>query len=143
MFKSIKEKLLKKKLSNIDPDTVPRFSFNGIKTYARICSVYDGDTVTIVFEHFGQMIKYSARIYGIDTPEIRTHDPIEKSLAYEARDFLSSYILDQVLYVELLNFDKYGRLLINIYMPYQEDMINIADLMLINNYAKPYFGGTK
>jgi micrococcal nuclease len=89
------------------------------------------------------MIKYSTRIYGIDTPEIRTRDDEEKKKGYEARDFLRSYILDQVVKVELLNFDKYGRLLANVYTDINGTDKNVADMMISQGHAKPYFGGTK
>lgn len=143
LFTRFSERLLKKKLANIDINSVDRFSFNGITTYARVSSVYDGDTITIIFEFKGEMIKYSTRIYGIDTPEIRTRDDEEKKKGYEARDFLRSYILDQVVKVELLNFDKYGRLLANVYTDINGTDKNVADMMINQGHAKPYFGGTK
>ena len=134
---------LKKRLKKINPDNIDKFSFDGITTYARVAGVYDGDTITIVFEYKGEMIKYSARIYGIDTPEIRTRDDEEKQKGYEARDFLRSYIHNQIVKVDLLNFDKYGRLLINVYANIGGTYKDMAQMMINENYAKPYFGGTK
>ena len=139
MFLRFSERLLKKRLAKFDPTSIDRFSFDGLKTYAKVCKVYDGDTITLIFEYRGEMLKYSARIYGIDTPEIRTRDKEEKKLGYAARDFLSSYILNQIVFVEFLKFDKYGRLLVNVFI----NDVNISNLMIQNKYAKPYFGGTK
>ena len=141
-FKRFSNRFLIKRLQNIEPSSIPFFSFDGITTYARIYDVYDGDTVKLIFEYKGEMIKYSARIYGIDTPEIRTKDKKEKELGYKARDFLKSHILDKVLKVELLKFDKYGRLLVNIYIDAYNN-ITVSNLMIQEGYAKPYFGGKK
>ena len=134
---------LQKRLEKIDHNNIPRFSFKGINTYAFVCKVYDGDTITIVFEYKGDMIKYSTRIYGIDTPEIRTKDDDEKKRGYAARDFLSSYILNKVVKIELLEFDKYGRLLANVFANIGGNYINVSNLLIQNNHAKPYFGGKK
>lgn len=139
-LKRYSQRLLKKRLEKIIPENVPLFSFDGIQTYAKIYDVYDGDSVKIIFEHNGKLIKYKCRLYGIDTPEIRTRDKQEKELGFIARDFLRSCILDKVLKVDLLEFDKYGRLLIKIY---NKNNQSISDIMIQQEYAKPYFGGTK
>lgn len=134
---------LKRKLRNFDPESIDRFSFDGISTYAKVCDVYDGDTVTILFSHRRKIIKYSCRIYGIDTPEIRTRDLEEKKRGYEARDFLKSYILDQIIKIDLLKFDKYGRLLAHLYVNVGGTYKDVGRLMINNKHAKEYFGGTK
>ena len=140
MFRRYSERLLKRRLSQINGDDITPFSFNGITTYAKVCDVYDGDTIKIVFEFKKEMIKYSARIYGIDTPEIRTRDADEKKRGYEARDFLRELILDKVVKVDLLKFDKYGRLLATVYT---ERGDNVVEIMIKEGHGKPYFGGTK
>ena len=140
MFRRYSERLLKKRLNKVNGDDIMPFSFNGIKTYAKVCDVYDGDTIKIVFNFKGEMIKYSARLYGIDTPEIRTKDAEEKKRGYEARDFLRGMILDKVVKVDLLKFDKYGRLLATVYNEKEE---NVVEVMIKNGHGKPYFGGTK
>ena len=139
-FKRFSNRLLKKRLQQTIPNDIPMFSFDGISTYAKIYDVYDGDTVKIIFEYKGEMIKYSARIFGIDTPEIRTKDKQEKELGYKARDFLKSHVFDEILKVDLMHFDKYGRLLIKIYL---DNGIDISNFMIQEGYAKPYFGGKK
>lgn len=143
-FKRYSDRLLKKRLANLpNPKDIPRFSFEGLETYARVVSVYDGDTITIVFEYHKQMIKYSCRIYGIDTPEIRTSDPEEKKLGFAARDYLRSIILDKVVKVNFMKFDKYGRILITLSTTINNEPKDISNLMIAEGYAKPYFGGKK
>ena len=143
MFRRFSEKLLKKRLNNVDPENIPRFSFDGFITYAKVINVYDGDTITIIFEYKGEMIKYSCRIYGIDTPEIRTRDADEKKRGYLARDFLREYIHNQIVQIEFLKFDKYGRPLINVFFDIDNNKVNIAEFMINNGHGKPYFGGKK
>lgn len=143
MFDYFRNKLLFRKLNNINPDDIPKFSFDGISTYAKVTRVYDGDTITIIFPFKNEFIKYSCRIYGIDTPEIRTRDDEEKKRGYAARDFLKSFIENEIVKIDLLKFDKYGRLLAIVYVDINGTYTNINNLMIQHNHAKPYFGGTK
>ena len=142
-YRRISQRRLKMRLDNVDPTSIEKFSYKGIITYAKVYKVYDGDTVKIIFEYRGELIKYSCRIFGIDTPEIRTKDLEEKRLGYLARDFLSSFLLNKVVKIELFDFDKYGRLLAKLYINVGGEEKNISDIMISEGYAKPYFGGTK
>lgn len=115
------------------------FSLNGLTKTAKVVKVYDGDTITVIFHHKDEYNKWNCRIYGIDTPEIKTKNPEEKEAGIEARNFLKDLILEKIVTIECLDFDKYGRLLINLF--YNDK--NIMKLMIENNYGKLYFGGTK
>jgi len=134
---------LLKKLERVEPAEIEKFSFDGITTMAKVARVYDGDTITIVFEFKGEMIKYSCRINGLDTPEIRTKDLEEKKRGYAARDFLKSYIDDKIIKVDLLKFDKYGRLLANVYANVGGTYMDMTQMMIRENHAVAYFGGNK
>jgi len=129
-----------RKLMKLDPTEIPKFSFLGVEKYARIYKVYDGDTCTLLFEWNKQMINTSCRIYGIDTPELRTKDLDEKKAGYEAKEFLEGLILDKILLVKFGKNGKYGRPLIQIFL---DNGQSISDILISNKYAKPYFGGTK
>ena len=78
---------------------------------------------------------------GIDTPEIKTKNTYEKQLAVKARDFLRELILDKIVVIECLDFDKYGRLLGNLYIEGNE--MSISNMMIEKGFAKAYDGGTK
>lgn len=143
MFNWFRNKYTIKTLNNLNPESVNLFSFDGISTLARVVDVYDGDTITFIFIHKGTPIKYKCRVFGIDTPEIRTKDLEEKKLGYEAKDYLKSYIFDKIIKVDLYHFDKYGRLLAKIYAPVGGTYIDIGQDMINKGYARPYFGGTK
>ena len=120
-----------------------KFSLNGYKTFAKCVHVYDGDTVHVVFKMLSSndCYKWVIRIMGIDTPEIKSKNTYEKQLAVKARDFLRELILDKFIIIECLDFDKYGRLLGNLYIEGNEK--SISNMMIEKGFAKAYDGGTK
>jgi len=120
-----------------------KFSLNGYKTFAKCVHVYDGDTVHVVFKmpSSNDCYKWVIRIMGIDTPEIKSKNTYEKQLAVKARDFLRNLILDKMIIIECLDFDKYGRLLGNLYIEGNEK--SISNMMIEKGFAKAYDGGTK
>jgi micrococcal nuclease len=107
-----------------------------------ISKVYDGDTITINISHYPDIIgkEIEVRCYGYDTPEIKNKDIIQKEKAIQAREFLKGLIVNSSR-IELKNMqrDKYFRILAELYI----DNISVADLMIKNNLACAYFGGTK
>lgn len=123
--------------SKID-NTVEAFTLEGVKIPGKVVKVYDGDTVHIVFPVFGKMYKWNCRISRIDTPELRTKNEKEKKYGYMVKDILLKRILNKVVNVECGDFDKYGRLLVEI-----NDGENISDWLISNRYAFEYDGGTK
>ena len=85
--------------------------------------------------------KWVIRMMGIDTPEIKAKNTNEKQLAVKARDFLRELILDKIIIIECLDFDKYGRLLGNLFIEGNET--SISNMMIEKGFAKAYDGGTK
>ena len=85
--------------------------------------------------------KWVIRVNGVDTPEIRTRNKYEKALGYKARDYLRSLILDKIIILQCLDFDKYGRLLGELYIEGNEK--SISNQMIEQGYARAYDGGTK
>ena len=106
---------------------------------AKVVSVYDGDTIKVVFPLNGVLYKWNCRLIGIDTPELRTRDDNEKRYGYFVRDNLRYRILDKVVSVTCGELDKYGRLLTTISI----DGNNINEWLIAMNYAFKYDGGTK
>tara|TARA_B100000035_G_scaffold310857_2_gene319407 strand:+ start:7253 stop:7681 length:429 start_codon:yes stop_codon:yes gene_type:complete len=120
---------------------VPQFSLEGLETEAKIYSVYDGDTVKAIFPLHDKLYKWNCRLSGVDTPELRTRCKIEKQYGYKVRDYLREKILNKVVKIKCGDFDKYGRLLVEIYC--NEDECNVNNWLVDNNYAFSYDGGTK
>ena len=119
--------------------SIAKFSLDSQEYSGIVTKVYDGDSIHIVFEYKGEYHKWTCRLFGIDTAELRSKDAIEKAFAIETRDELSRKILYQNIDVKCHNFDKYGRLLVSIY----KDNQNINQWLIDSGYAKRYFGGTK
>ena len=113
---------------NINPKTLSNCIFRNTEIYARVYKVYDGDTISVIFKFNKEFIKYSCRIVGIDTPELRTKNTEEKKLGIIARDYLRELVLEKIIKIKVLDFDKYGRLLINLYTP--DDDKDISNMMV-------------
>lgn len=78
--------------------------------------VYDGDTITLKFKFGNEYYKDKCRLYGINTPEIRTRDDEEKKNGYKSKEYLKSLIDDKDLYIYFHKKGKFGRPLITIYL---------------------------
>lgn len=124
--------------ANVD-NKVELFSLEGQEHLAKVVDVYDGDTIKCVFPIHNKLYRWNCRLSGVDTPELRTRCSIEKKHGYKVRDCLRDKILNKMVYVECNEFDKYGRLLVNIL--YDDCIIN--DWLIQNDYAFQYDGGTK
>ena len=108
-----------------------------------VIKVYDGDTITIAskipYLKDSPIYRFSVRLSGIDSPEIKGKTINEKELALNSRDALSNKILGKNVLLKNVSIEKYGRLLANVY--YEDLYIN--QWMLDNKLAVQYNGGTK
>jgi micrococcal nuclease len=122
----------------------PLFSLEGTFVPGKIVDVYDGDTVKIVLELSinSEYFRWNCRLSGINTPEIRTRNLKEKEFGLLVRDKLKERIEDKILLIKCGEFDKYGRLLVEIFENNGE-LFSINNWLIENKYAKPYDGGTK
>lgn len=116
-------------------DDIPKFSLAGHEYEAKCVSVYDGDTCHIVFEYNGALTKWTLRLLGINSPEIKDKDPEIVKKAVESRDFLRSIILDKIIKVKIEGFEKYGRLLGTITVKQGKKYVNVNKLMIDKGYA--------
>jgi micrococcal nuclease len=124
---------------NLDAE---KFSIAQFRTHAYVSSVYDGDTVHLIFglpdaphKHYS----WTCRLSGIDTPEIRSRDLEEKKLGYAAKKALEDRILGKEIEVLCGKFDKYGRVLCSLYDG--EEDLNVW--MVESGFALEYDGGKK
>ena len=110
--------------------------------FGKVIKVYDGDTITIasVLPNTTEPIyRFSVRLNGIDTPEIRGKTPEEKDLAILARDELYNKIYGKMVTLENVGTEKYGRILADVYL----DEEHINEWLVSKEYAVRYDGGTK
>jgi micrococcal nuclease len=109
---------------------------------AKYIKNYDGDTITVDLncdtDFFCKDVK--VRLFGLDTPEIRTKDKCEKAKGYKAKQFVKDR-LSNASNIELKDCakGKYFRLVCNIIY----DGKNLSKELLRANLAYSYFGGTK
>ena len=109
--------------------------------YCKVIKVYDGDTITVAsrLPNDLNIYRFSVRLVGIDTPEMRTNNERDRVNAVRARDALSRMILEKVVELRNIRIEKYGRLLAEVYL----ESLNMSEWMLYNKYAVEYFGGKK
>lgn len=110
--------------------------------YGKVVKVYDGDTITIASYlpiPNSPLYRFSVRLNGIDTPEIKGKTREEKELALTAKNALSEMILGKVIELRNIENEKYGRILADVYL----GPTHINEWMVENKYAVRYNGGTK
>ena len=97
-----------------------------------------------------ELFRWTCRLSGVDTPEIRTRNNIEKQFGYDVRNNLREKILNKMVIIECGEFDKYGRLLGKIFLQEENNNqigggknLSINDWLIENKYAFPYHGGKK
>jgi len=122
-------------------------SLNGQEFDAKVVYVYDGDTIHVVFRIFNKYYRWNCRILGVDTPELRTKDEKEKQKGYIVRDKVKENFLEKIVKIKCYDFDKYGRLLIDVYLPKnipdKKNKTLLSEWLIANDYAYAYEGGTK
>lgn len=110
----------------------------------KILRIVDGDTVDVDIDlGFGVWIhKERVRIMGIDTPESRTRDLVEKQFGLAAKQFLKDLMpigSQQIIKTQKDKTGKFGRILGDFIL---EDRL-LSQLMIENYHAVPYFGDSK
>lgn len=129
--------------------TAKPFSLEGHRVHGLVESVYDGDTIRVIFPlpqlKDSEDYLWSCRIIGIDTPELRGVSEKEKEWGLRARDRVRELILDRQVTLDLGGFDKYGRLLSSVSIEGARGTLqDIGQLLIDENLARPYDGtGTR
>lgn len=112
----------------------------------KVSKVVDGDTIDAEID-LGFDISFSSRVRlaGIDTPESRTTDKIEKTLGLESKDYLKKAIDASKTVVikteKMYSSEKYGRILGWVFLDGSE--VSINQKMINEGYAWGYMGETK
>ena len=110
----------------------------------KLVRVVDGDTIDVDIDlGFGVwMQNQRIRMYGIDTPESRTSDDVEKVYGNAAKDFLVKWTNSGQLTLKTFKDGKgkYGRILGEIWYNGEH---NINQLLIENHHAVAYHGQSK
>ena len=151
-----------KEIYKLHGGDTPYFSLDGVKDYARVIEVYDGDTMTIVMNINGSFLKFKARLVGIDTCEIRSKNSKNRELAVKAKNRLiqlvsgrqfddsskkkdvSSFLDDDVflIWVHCFEFDKYGRILVDCFDAPTSSK-SFSNILITERLGYHYEGDTK
>lgn len=117
--------------------------------WAKVVKVYDGDSITVAARvgnsgHSsrntrGQLARFAVRLAGIDCPELKSKNPDERAAAVHARDMLRQRVMDKIVELRNVKYDKYGRLLADVMLHGQ----SMSAWLLEARLAVPYDGGTK
>jgi len=108
----------------------------------QVIKVYDGDSITIAGYlpmYNSPLFRFSVRLNGIDTAEIKGKSEDEITAAKQARDALSKLILHKEIILKNVGTEKYGRVLADVYL----DDLCVNDWLINECYAVKYDGGTK
>lgn len=111
-------------------------------TSGKVIKVYDGDTITIQFRlpyKKSPLYKISVRLNGLDCPELKTKNLIEKQCSQIAKEKVSDLLLGQTVEFKNVSMEKYGRLLADVYFKGK----SVNQWLLDNHLAVGYDGGTK
>lgn len=115
----------------------PLFSLKGQKHQCKVVKCYDGDTVHVVFFFHDSFQRFKIRLLGINSPELKSKDTIEKQRAHESKKRITDLILNKIIYIECGDFDKYGRLLGTLRIN-ENDKETINQKMIREGHAVPY-----
>ena len=111
----------------------------------KVVRVIDGDTVDVDIDLGFDvwLTKQRIRLFGVDTPESRTRDMVEKKFGILAKNFVKGRLPVASMQVLRTRLDdsrgKFGRILGEFVM---EDT-TLNQLLIITNNGVPYFGQSK
>ena len=112
-----------------------------------LVKVVDGDTVDVDIDlGFGVWVrKQRIRLYGIDTPESRTRDKVEKVYGLAAKDFLSKMLSTGEMSIKTHKDakGKFGRILGELFMKTSVGELSVNQSLVENSHAVRYYGQSK
>lgn len=120
-----------------------KVKFKAPITEGRGIEAYDGDTIRLaqLLNINGQIkiYEFSVRINGIDCPELRTKNTVEKRCSLIAKQFAHDFVHDKRVVLSNIGVDKYGRVLADVNV----DGVDLATEMVNRRYAVSYDGKKK
>lgn len=140
-------------LKDIKFTDIDTFSFVGYEGECKVVDIYDGDTCYIVFVLDGKITKCKIRLSYINAPEINTEngiksrnrlielfldDKLDNTHHYtrnEIREILGN--IKKLSTVKLHNFDKYGRILGEIFLDNNKEK-SVNTILLDEGFAVEY-----
>ena len=84
-------------LENLKDKDVKRFTLKGEKQFAKVVSIFDGDTLDLAFYREDNLVRYKCRMSGYDAPEM------DEENGKLARDYLAHLCTEEYV-VEPVDF---------------------------------------
>ena len=110
----------------------------------KVIKVIDGDTIDVILDMgFDILYKKRVRLFGIDTPESRTRDKVEKKYGLLSKKFLQEQLKKaKKVIIKTYKGDetgKFGRRLGDVFIDGQ----SVNSLMCTKGHAVEYYGQSK
>ena len=98
-----------------------------------VLRVVDGDTIDVLIDlGFNIKTKQRVRLHGIDAPEIRTRDLIEKQQGLQAKQYLEQLFEHaRTITLESHKIGKFGRVIASVYV----DDVCVCDQLVNEGHA--------
>ena len=148
-------------MENFNDTNTPVFSFNGINGMSRVVDITDGDTIKAIINFKYSYYKIIVRLNNIDKCETKSKCEENKNLGIEAKKRLYNLITNKtidtndkkqikqelnnncyLIYLKCYDFDKYGRVLGDIYYNDTDDT-SFSSILIKEKLAYVYGGKTK
>jgi len=111
-----------------------------MKFKAKVRRVVDGDTLDLDIDlGFHITLSERVRLIGVDTPETRTRDLVEKASGLKSKEFVIGFVADGKVIIRVHGFGKFGRPLVDLY----KNDICLNQKLVDLGLAAPYFGGKR
>ena len=107
---------------------------------AKVIKVIDGDTFDAVIDlGFKISVKDRFRMYGVDTPELRTRDKKEKKRGLMVKNYVKDRIEGKEIIIKTQKQGKFGRYLADVFI--NGECLNTT--LIMKGYANEYYGGKR
>ena len=148
-------------MEKFNDTNTPLFSFNGVNIMSRVVDITDGDTIKAIINFKDDYYKIIVRLNNIDTCETKSKCEENKNLGINAKRRLYNLITNKtietndkkiikkelndncyLIYLKCYDFDKYGRVLGDIYQN-ENDTVSFSSILISEKLAYIYGGKTK
>ena len=116
--------------------------------HAKVINVVDGDTIVVDIDLGFNVVlsNHSVRLLGVDTPESRTSDKIEKVFGLASKEYAKEFVENCKKQIILRTHksddsEKFGRLLGEIINPESKEVLNVS--LVEEGFAVKYLGENK
>jgi micrococcal nuclease len=116
--------------------------------HAKVTNVVDGDTIVVDIDLGFNVVlsNQSVRLLGVDTPESRTSDKIEKIFGLASKEYAKEFVENCKKQIILRTHksddsEKFGRLLGEIINPESKEVLNNS--LIEEGFAVKYLGENK